>query len=343
MIRIDLITGFLGAGKTTFIKEYASFLVRSGEKVCIIENDYGAVNVDMVLLKDLLSDKCNLEMLVGGDGRDAHRRRFRTKLISMAMSGFTRVIIEPSGVYDVDEFFDALYDEPLDKWYEVGSVIAIVDGASHLQMSDTSRYLLMSEVSWAGKILISKLNSYGKGPERERAADLTKDFIGRCMKDFGCNISFTADDFITRDLTAWEDDDFRKVRDAGYRQASFVKLPVNERDFTSLFYFDVEMPKALLNEKINGLFEDKKAGKIIRIKGSASVTDKGVTSNDSKTEKPANTSVDDKYQLEINATPEDISMKRAVCTRDILIIIGENLDKEYINGIFRDYCSVVSL
>ena len=79
-----------------------------GEKVCIVENDYGAVNVDMVMLKDLLSDNCNLEMIVGGDGKEAHRRRFKTKLISMGMSGFTRVIVEPSGIYDVDEFFDVL-------------------------------------------------------------------------------------------------------------------------------------------------------------------------------------------------------------------------------------------
>ena len=41
-----------------------------GEKICIIENDYGAVNIDMVLLQDLLGDNCNLEMIVGGDGKE---------------------------------------------------------------------------------------------------------------------------------------------------------------------------------------------------------------------------------------------------------------------------------
>ncbi len=56
MIKIDLITGFLGSGKTTFIKEYAKYLIDSGEKICILENDYGAVNVDMVLLQDLFGD-----------------------------------------------------------------------------------------------------------------------------------------------------------------------------------------------------------------------------------------------------------------------------------------------
>ena len=44
MVKIDLITGFLGSGKTTFIKKYVSYLVGKGYNVGILENDYGAVN-----------------------------------------------------------------------------------------------------------------------------------------------------------------------------------------------------------------------------------------------------------------------------------------------------------
>lgn len=43
MIKVDLITGFLGSGKTTFIRKYASYLVEKGMKVGIIENDFGAI------------------------------------------------------------------------------------------------------------------------------------------------------------------------------------------------------------------------------------------------------------------------------------------------------------
>ena len=53
MVKIDLITGFLGSGKTTFIKKYAKYLIDKGANIGILENDYGAVNVDMMLLKDL--------------------------------------------------------------------------------------------------------------------------------------------------------------------------------------------------------------------------------------------------------------------------------------------------
>ena len=48
MVKIDLITGFLGSGKTTFIKKYAKYLIDSGKNIGILENDYGAVNVDMM-------------------------------------------------------------------------------------------------------------------------------------------------------------------------------------------------------------------------------------------------------------------------------------------------------
>ena len=53
MIKIDLITGFLGSGKTTFIRRYAKHLIDSGENIAILENDYGAVNVDALLLEEL--------------------------------------------------------------------------------------------------------------------------------------------------------------------------------------------------------------------------------------------------------------------------------------------------
>ena len=45
MVQVDLITGFLGAGKTTFLRRYVRYLVQQGHKVCILENDFGAVNV----------------------------------------------------------------------------------------------------------------------------------------------------------------------------------------------------------------------------------------------------------------------------------------------------------
>ena len=132
MIKIDLITGFLGSGKTTFIRKYVKHLTDKGLKIGILENDYGAVNVDAMLLQDILGDKCELEMVAGGCDADCHKRRFKTKLIAMGMQGFDRVLVEPSGVFDMDEFFDTLHEDPLERWYQIGNVITIVD--AHLEL-----------------------------------------------------------------------------------------------------------------------------------------------------------------------------------------------------------------
>ena len=87
MVQVDLITGFLGSGKTTFMRHYARYMVQQGWNVCILENDFGAVNVDVMLLQDILGDHCDMESISGGCDCDTHQRRMRTKLISLAMQG----------------------------------------------------------------------------------------------------------------------------------------------------------------------------------------------------------------------------------------------------------------
>lgn len=130
MVKIDLITGFLGSGKTDVFEKYAKRLIGAGAEYGILENDFGAVNVDMMLLQELEGEQCELEMISGGCDPETHRRRFRTKLIAMGMCGYDRVLVEPSGIYDMDEFFDVLHEEPLDQWYEIGNVIAVVERAA---------------------------------------------------------------------------------------------------------------------------------------------------------------------------------------------------------------------
>lgn len=71
MTTIDLITGILGAGKTTFIRKYATDLLAQGKKIAILENDFGAVNVDRMMLQDLQSDRCKVEMISAAMTRPA--------------------------------------------------------------------------------------------------------------------------------------------------------------------------------------------------------------------------------------------------------------------------------
>ena len=59
-VKIDLITGFLGAGKTTFLLRYARYLLAQGQKLGILVYDHGAMNVDLPLLNGLRGENCEL-------------------------------------------------------------------------------------------------------------------------------------------------------------------------------------------------------------------------------------------------------------------------------------------
>lgn len=308
MITIDLITGFLGSGKTTFIEKYARWLVAKGERVCILENDYGAINIDRVLLQDLLGPNCELEMVVGGDGAEAHQRRFRTKLISMAMLGYTRVLVEPSGIYDVDEFFDTLYEEPLDRWYEVGSVLAIVDARLDPDLSPASRYLLASEAANAGKIILSKLAADAQND----AIRQTLAILNQAMEDLQCTRRFAYPaDVLAKPWDQLEDADFQMLAATGYRHVGYLKKAVAEEDaYQSLFYMHYETTPEDLKERVLKLLEDPAAGRVLRIKGFSS-------------------------GLELNVTKDERHFRPLTApTEDVIIVIGEDLRKDVVAAYF---------
>lgn len=308
MITIDLITGFLGSGKTTFIENYARWLVAKGERVCILENDYGAINIDRVLLQDLLGPNCELEMVIGGDGAEAHQRRFRTKLISMAMLGYTRVLVEPSGIYDIDEFFDTLYEEPLDRWYELGSVLAIVDARLDPDLSPASRYLLATEAAGAGKIILSKLSE----DTQNDVIGQTLAVLNQAMEEVQCTRRFAYPaDVLAKPWDQLEDTDFQMLEAAGYRHVSFLKKAITEEDaYQSLFYMHYETTPEDLQARVLKLLVDPAAGHVLRIKGFSS-------------------------GLELNVTKDERHFRPlSVPTEDVIIVIGEGLRKDIVAGYF---------
>ena len=365
MIKIDLITGFLGSGKTTFIKKYARHLIDQGERVCILENDYGAINIDMVLLGDLLGPNCELEMVVGGDGHEAHQRRFRTKLINISMLGFTRVIVEPSGIYDVDEFFDTLYESPLDQWYEIGSIISIVDPGLTHDLSEELRYVLMSETARAGKIVFSKLhNESSQNPghfsDDNRSAadnDLTAalDYLNASLLHFRCKRKLD----LNRDILAksWDElteQDFSAIENAGYVNADHLKLALNDNNnFQSLFYLYYRTTETDIRERIRKLFSDPETGNVIRVKGfmklqseershelplpetqrSLMIEKASSQAQDSFIDETPSSEAQGSF-IEVNATRDAINISPIHETQEVIIVIGENLRKNVISGYF---------
>ena len=308
MIKIDLVTGFLGSGKTTFIKKYAKHFLDKGLKIGILENDYGAINIDLMLLGDIMGDNCELEMIIGGGDLETHKRRFRTKLIAMAMSGYDRIIVEPSGIFEPEEFFDLLYEEPLDKWYEIGSVITIVDVSFAADISDASEYLLATQLACAGALILSKKENY-KFVDEEG----TISYLNSLLERIKCNRRLKDADIIPSE-GKFENCDFEMVSNSGYVLSDYEKKFYEIEEFNTVFIMNKRLNREELEEKAKRLFQNPdKYGDIIRIKGF--------------------TREDEGYSF-INMTKNNTEISRIERGQDIFIVIGRHLAEGEIRGEF---------
>ena len=304
-MKVDLITGFLGAGKTTFLLRYARYLMKQGLRIGILVYDHGAMNVDLPLLSGLRGAQCELETLAGGCDADCHRRRFRTKLIAMAMSGYDRVIIEPSGVFDMDEFYDSLQESPLDRMYEVGSVIAIVDAKLEENYSDEEDFFLASQTACAGKVLLSKVQIASR-EEIER----TLLHLERAEQRIRCEKTSNSR-LIIKDWNELTDDDFAALMHCGYRMPDYIKTVAGvETEFQSLSFLDLPLEGDAFKAKVKELFSDARYGKIIRVKGFFREGEQW-------------------YQL--NATAQEVKTESVPDTRGAVIVIGSSLNENEIN------------
>lgn len=305
MVKVDLITGFLGAGKTTFIKKYARYLMNQGMNIGILENDLGAINVDMMLLHDLEGEQCELEMVSGGCDRDCYKRRFKTKLIAMGMCGYDRVLIEPSGIFDVDDFFDTLYEEPLDRWYQIGNVITVVDAALQTDLSREADYVLASEAADAGCVLLSRSQEVA-----EEEIQNTIGHLNRALKDIQCK-RVLKDEIFVKNWEEFTDEDFQRILTSGYVAESYQKMSLEDSDiFDSLNFMNHGLSESEMQHTAEQILKDPACGTVLRIKGFCQK--------------------EDKTWVELNATHHETLLRKTEAGQEVLIVIGQKLNEERI-------------
>lgn len=124
MTKIDIISGFLGAGKTTLIKKLISEGF-NGEKLVLIENEFGQVGIDGGFLKEAnieiteMNSGCICCSLVGDFG----------KALKRVMSEYSpeRIIIEPSGVGKLSDVIKAVQNVTTEVDMQLNSIVAVVD------------------------------------------------------------------------------------------------------------------------------------------------------------------------------------------------------------------------
>ncbi|MGN0363820.1 MAG: GTP-binding protein [Bilifractor sp.] len=343
-ITIDLITGLLGSGKTTFILHYAREFIRSGKRICILANDYGAISVDRALLTEALGDSCDVEMVTAGDW-DCFRRRFRTKLISMGMLGYDRVIVEPSGVFDADDFFQILDDSPIDRWYTLGNIICMVDAHLPADPDETQRYLFTSEAVNAGLLVVSRTQEIPGFPSDASVREM-KDRILSVLHSgadqYHCSRSFAAEDILVADWRTFTDEIRQRVLHAGYRRGDMQKLPVAEDgSYMTLFYYHIGQPLPAVRSIVQDLLGNpEKYGKVFRVKGffHAPKADNR-PQEDSDFESGDMAHAGDGW-YEMNATVEHIEFKPTIFRKEVVLVVGEHLNGKAVGLAFGETRSV---
>lgn len=153
MTKIDIISGFLGAGKTTLIKKLLEE-VYQGQKLVLIENEFGEIGIDGGFLKEAgiqiseMNSGCICCSLVGDFGRSLEE--VLTKYQP------DRVIIEPSGVGKLSDVMKAVRDVAANLDVALNSAVTVVDASKCKMYMKNFGEFFNNQVAYAGTIILSR-------------------------------------------------------------------------------------------------------------------------------------------------------------------------------------------
>ena len=153
MTKIDIISGFLGAGKTTFIKKLLEEAI-AGEKVVLIENEFGEIGIDGGFLQDAgieireMNSGCICCSLVGDFGRSLFE--VLTKYEP------DRVIIEPSGVGKLSDVMKAVCDVAGEIDVVLNGSVTVVDAQKCKMYMKNFGEFFNNQIESAGTIVLSR-------------------------------------------------------------------------------------------------------------------------------------------------------------------------------------------
>lgn len=153
MTKIDILSGFLGAGKTTLIKKLIAEAFQ-GEKLVLIENEFGEIGIDGGFLKDAgveiteMNSGCICCSLVGDFGT----------ALKQVIDEYSpdRVIIEPSGVGKLSDVIKAVEDVKATADVEINSATTVVDVKKCKMYMKNFGEFFNNQVESAGTIVLSR-------------------------------------------------------------------------------------------------------------------------------------------------------------------------------------------
>lgn len=153
MTKIDIISGFLGAGKTTFIKKLLKEEFE-GEQVVLIENEFGEIGIDGGFLKEAgieikeMNSGCICCSLVGD---------FEKSLKEVIDTYHPdRILIEPSGVGKLSDVIKAIQDAQVNLDAQLNSFTTVVDVTKCRIYSKNFGEFFSNQIEYAGAIILSR-------------------------------------------------------------------------------------------------------------------------------------------------------------------------------------------
>ena len=153
MTKIDIVSGFLGAGKTTLIKKLLKEALAES-KVVLIENEFGEIGIDGGFLKEAgieikeMNSGCICCSLVGDFGAS-----MREVLDTYAPE---RILIEPSGVGKLSDVMKAVQDAMADRDVELNSAVAVVDACKCRMYIKNFGEFFINQIEHAGTVILSR-------------------------------------------------------------------------------------------------------------------------------------------------------------------------------------------
>ena len=165
LIPVDIYSGFLGAGKTTLIKKMIAEAY-AGEKVVLIENEFGEISIDGGFLKDAgieiteMNSGCICCSLVGDFGESLRK----------VVADFSpdRIIIEPSGVGKLSDVIKAVEGVAEDTPIALNAYTAVVDVKKYAKYIKLFGEFFIDQIQSAGLVVLS------------RTKDISEDELEKC-------------------------------------------------------------------------------------------------------------------------------------------------------------------
>ena len=302
-MKVDLITGFLGVGKTTFIRKYLQYLEKQGLKAAVIENEFGSVDIDSLLLQDM---DCAVSSLAGECMCCTGKDTFRHMLMEAAQDGIERVLVEPSGIYDVDEFFDVMLREPVKSCCEIGSILTLVDTCMDAAVTDESRYLVFAQLLAAGTVIMSKTQLFDAARVKE-----TMEQMNVLLHEYGSS-RVLGSDIVVKDWDSFTDEDFAQFMTSGYHLTEHKREMMNHGEvFESCMFASRCADEKDLRQRIQDLMTNPYYGIVMRLKGHIRSLEN--------------------VWYELNCSPDVYSIRPCEVRRGILVVIGQKLNEKAIS------------